>query len=110
MNEASCGSCLTTASASLRMRNQIGSAPSMGFNLCGWAIAVLRRQSGFTTDRRSLPGAPPRTAPALAHSRWGGQNRATQWKPYTRRDARFYSLDALGGLTVAQRETAAPPA
>src|SRR6266403_5784415 len=63
MNEASCGSCLTTASASLRMRAQIGSTLSIGVILCGWAIAVLRRR-GFSLfelsrDREPSVGAPP---------------------------------------------------
>src|SRR3989442_14016623 len=70
MNEASCGSCLTTASASLRMRAQIGSRLSTGVILCGWAIAVLRRRGSvlevtrfspleFSTNREPLAAAPP---------------------------------------------------
>src|SRR5258708_33107818 len=63
MNEASCGSCLTTASASLRMRAQMGSTLSIGVILCGWAIAVLRRRGfslfEFSTDREPSVGAPP---------------------------------------------------
>ncbi len=63
MNEASCGSCLTTASASLRMRAQMGSTLSIGVILCGWAIAVLRRRGfslfKFSTNREPSVGAPP---------------------------------------------------
>src|SRR5258708_22316764 len=79
MNEASCGSCLTTASASLRMRAQMGSTLSIGVILCGWAIAVLRRRGfslfEFSTDREPSVGAPPPdgtpTLPSSAEGRVG---------------------------------------
>src|SRR5258706_4577619 len=83
MNEASCGSCLTTASASLRMRAQIGSTLSIGVILCGWAIAVLRRRGfslfEFSRDREPSVGAPPPDGtPTLPSPASGGRvNRNT---------------------------------
>src|SRR5262252_496681 len=72
MNEASCGSCLTMASASLRTRAQSGSALSMGFILCGWAIGVLRRQHqrlSLAQNKEPSPVAPPPNIRRLADSR-----------------------------------------
>src|SRR5258708_38653859 len=112
MNEASCGSCLTTASASLRMRAQIGSTLSIGVILCGWAIAVLRRRGfsllEFSTNREPSAAAPPPDgAPSLPWDRgrparfFGASNKGG-------RDARGPRGEG-GGVTAAPQETPAPP-